>query len=305
MGRAVASIETDSFQVSGARAVWCRHRVRAASILFLCALLGACSAIYNYRVAAWWVRWYVEDYVRWSDAQEPLFRARVQEQLRWHQSTQLPRYREWLERMQTQISAPLDVEQVRAQMDQLRGFGNDIMQRLEPDIDRFLADLSDRQARDLIRRFREEHAETVDEYADLSPEKTIRERTRSMRKGIERITGNLDAGQRERIEQWAALMPDNRAQWLASRERWIDAFEQALARRSEPEYFAARIHELFVDPEHSWDPEYRQRLERNTELTLQLLADIHNSLTPRQRAAADKNVKKWLGVIDELAVERY
>lgn len=270
-----------------------------------CMALAGCSAFYNYRFAGWWLRWQIEDYVRWSPAQEPLFRARLDEQLRWHQRTQLPRYRSWLEQLRERMNGPLSVEQVGEQMEQLRDFWRDIMRQVEPDFARFLADLSDRQARDVIRRFREQHTDTIKEYARLSPEKFIEERARNMRKGIERVTGALDPQQRSRVHRWAGQISDNRAAWLASRERWIDTLEQALARRSDSVYFAEQIHVLFIEPEHSWDPEYRQRLDHNTELTRQLLADIHNSLSARQRACAEKNAGKYLGALDELAREHY
>lgn len=279
------------------------QRRRFLWLLCLCALLAGCSTLYNYRVVGWWVRWYVEDYVHWSSTQEPLFRERVREQLRWHQRTQLPRYHAWLEQMRKEVAGPLDVGQLTAYMEQLRGFWTDVMVRLEPDFDRFLADLSDRQAREMIRRFRKEHEQTVEKYAELTPAKMVRERARDMRKGIERLVGSLDAGQRERIQRWAEQMPDSRAQWLASRARWIDALEEAMARRNERDYFARRVHELFVAPEENWDPEYRRYLEHNTGLTLQMLADVHNSLRPEQRTSADKNLKKWLDLIDSLAEE--
>ena len=270
-----------------------------------CVLLAGCSAFYNYRFAGWWLRWQIEDYVRWSPAQEPLFRERLSEQLRWHQRTQLPRYRSWLEQLRERINGPLDAGQVSEQIEQVRAFWNDIMRQVEPDFDRFLADLSDRQARDVIDRLREAHADTVAEYARLSPEKYIDQRARDMRKGIERLTGTLDAEQRARILSWAQQIDDNRAVWLASRVRWIDTLERALARRSDSDYFAAQIHVLFIEPELSWDPEYRRRIDRNTALTSQLLADIHRSLNTRQREALEKNAGKWLGTLDELAREHY
>jgi len=281
------------------------RRWRAVLACCVCVALIGCSGFYNYRLAGWWLRWQIGDYVHFSQDQEALLRERLREQLRWHQRTQLPRYRAWLEQTQALIEAPPNIVRAREQLDQLRGFWTDIMVQLEPDLDRFLAALSDRQVRGLLHHLREEHSDLADEYAHLSLEKLRRERARDMRKDMERVFGALEPEQRERIRLWAEQMPDNRAAWLASRERWIDAFEQALARRADSAYFSARIHTLFVEPEQNWDNEYRLRLERNTELTLQLLADIQHSLTARQRAQAGKNARKWFGMIDELTREVY
>lgn len=279
------------------------NRIVRRSLVLIClvTLLASCAFLYNYRTAGWWIQWYVDDYIQWDVTQQKFFRERLREQLQWHRQTQLPRYRVWVESARTDFAGPLSAAQLRAHAEQLQVFWTDIMVQLQPDITGFLAGLSDRQVQDTLASFRAEHAKLVAEYAELSNGALHKKRRHNMQKAVQNVTGRLDDHQRDLIAAWARELPDSRDAWFASRVRWIDALAQALAVRGESADFAGRIHTLFVMPRDHWDPEYQQVLERNTARTLQLLLDLHASLSPRQRQAADANMQKWLDLIDRLA----
>lgn len=277
-----------------------RSRTGACVVMALTVLLSGCAYIYNYRVAELWLRWYVGDYVRWDRAQEQLFRERLREQLQWHRDTQLRRYRDWLVAVRSDMAGTVDIDLLERRGRELRGFWHDMMEQLEPDFIHFLSDLSPGQVQDLIANFRDEQAERSDKALDQTSVQIRRERVTAMVKNIQRWTGRLNSEQRARVERWAASLPDSRSSWLASRARWIDALEQAMAERNNAEAFRGQVRRLFVTPEELWDPAYRQLLEGNTRLTLELLVDIHNSLSPRQRGALDRHVEKWIHTLEDL-----
>lgn len=278
---------------------------RALVLLCLFSLLGGCSMLYNYRVVDWRLRWYVDDYIPWTDSQEKDFKARLRAQLQWHQSTQLPRYRALLESARVDLIKPWSVALLDPYTEQLQGFGTDVFAHLESDITALLAGLSDRQVEALLRQCQSEQADRIDEYGDLTLAKLHERRARSMRKSIEAATGTLTASQRALITAWAEALPDSRPLWLSSQQRWIDSLHEALARRSQGDVFASDVHALFVAPREHWTPEYRQLLDSNTELTLQLLVDVHNSLSEHQRLAMDASLQQWVKTIDTLARNAY
>lgn len=270
-------------------------------IAVIAVLLAGCAYVYNYRVAELWLRWYVGDYVQWDRGQEQLFRERLHAQLHWHRTTQLQRYRTWLAQARSDVAGNIDIALLERHGVELREFWGAVMAQLEPDFIHFLSDLSPGQARDLVANFRDEQAERSEELRGKSSAELNRERSHDMVKNIQRWTGRLDAAQKARIDHWAQSLPDSREPWLASRERWIGGLEQALAQRDDADAFARQVHLLFVTPEDLWDPAYRQLLEGNTQITLNLMVDIHNSLSMRQRGALDRNIEQWMRTLDELA----
>jgi hypothetical protein len=78
-------------------------------------------------------------------------------------------------------------------------------------------------------------------------------------------------------------LPDGRLQWMNNRKRRTDTFAQVLPPRQETELFATEIHRLFVTPQEKWTAELRELSQHNRELTLQLIADLHNSHTEQRR----------------------
>lgn len=277
-----------------------RWAVRALVLLLACSLAG-CALLYSYRNIDRYIRWSLDDYVAWNPAQEHALRARLGAQLEWHRATQLPRYREWLEATDRLLDDDVDAAQLTAAADRLESFWQDVAAHAQADIAAQLAALSDAQVDDLIDVMHEKQAELQGEYDDMTPATLVKQRKRDMTRVLRYWLGPLEAGQLAAIEAWAHALPDGRAPWLDNRARWTNTFAQALRQRHEPEPFAAAIGRLFVTPRASWTAEVRELALRNRAATLQLLADVHNARTPRQRDAERRRVAQWLDRIDQLA----
>jgi hypothetical protein len=277
-----------------------RFGTRTIAVLLVCSLTG-CSLLYNYRNIERYIRWSLDDYIAWDSAQENRLRTRLAAQLEWHQKTQLPRYRDWLATIDRTLDNDIDATQLAQAADQLQAFWQDTAAHLQSDICAQLASLSDKQVRDLLAVMREKQADLKTEYDDMSLADLIKKRKRDMTKTIKYWLGTLDDHQIASIDAWAQQLPDGRSHWLNSRARWTDAFAQALQQRHKPELFAAEIHRLFVTPQENWDAEFRELSQHNRESTLQLLAELHNSRTQRQRDAERKRTAQWLANLDQLA----
>lgn len=280
------------------------HRlgIRAIVLCLACILTG-CSLLYSYRNIDRYIRWSLDDYIAWDSSQEDRLRTRLGARLAWHQETQLPRYREWLETIDRTLvnGNAVDVGQLAQAADQLQSFWQDAMAHAREDIGAQLASLSDQQVRDLIDVMRDKQADLQTEYEDMTPAELIKKRNREMKKRVKYWLGKLDDEQIALIYAWAQHLPDGRPRWLDNRARWIDAFAQALQHRHEPGLFAADIQRLFVTPQEHWSAEYRELAQHNLEATLQLFAELHNSRTQKQREVERERIAQWLGHLDQLA----
>lgn len=277
-----------------------RSGVFALVVLLICSLAG-CSLLYSYRNIDRYIRWSLDDYIAWDTAQEAQLRTRLDSQFSWHQKTQLPRYRDWLETIDRTLDDDTDPTKLTEHADQLELFGQEMAAHLAADISVQLSSLSDNQVRDLVGVLREKQADLKSEYDDMTLAELVKKRKREMTKTIKYWLGTVGENQMESIDAWARKLPDGRSHWLNNREQWIDAFAEALKNRNEPELFTEKIHLLFVKPEQMWNAEFRELTQRNKESVLQLLADLHNSRTQKQRDAEHKRVAQWLGNLEQLA----
>lgn len=277
-----------------------RSAIRTIAVFLLCSLAG-CSLLYSYSNIDRFIRWSLDDYISWDSAQDNQLRTRLAAQFEWHQKTQLPRYRDWLESIDRMLDDDVDVVKLGAAADQLQAFWQDMAAHSADDIRAQLASLSDNQVSDLIDNLQEKQADLKNEYDDMTPAALVKKRKREMTKTIKYWLGTVDKHQTELIDAWAQKLPDSRSHWLDNRERWSRELAQALRHRHETDVFAAKIHLLFVTPEESWSAELRELTQKNRESALRLIADLHNSSTQRQRDAEHKRVAQWLGNLDQLA----
>jgi DNA-binding MarR family transcriptional regulator len=270
-------------------------------VIIVIGCLSGCSLFYSYRNIERLIRWSIDDYVSWTPTQAEQLQQRLRAQLQWHQREQLPLYRAWLETLRDEVKQPLELSRLQEHAQQLQIFWQDSMAHGEADIAVQLADLSEAQVRDLIAKMRSDQSDIEHEYNDLSRHQLIERRERSMTKTVRYLIGSPKAPQRDLIEQWAKALPDSRQQWLASRRRWTDMFEQALQQRHQPDIFAEDIHRLFVLPQQNWDPAYRELSEHNLTASLQLVIALQHSLDEAQRKALDRCIEQWLVRLDDLA----
>jgi hypothetical protein len=280
------------------------HRFLNRTIVLLLALgLAGCSLLYSYSNIDRYIRWSLDDYITWDDAQESRLRSSLATQLQWHKETQLPRYREWLQAIDRTLDADVEVAQLAAAAEQLQSFWQETMAHSEADISAQLASLSDRQVREMFDAIREQQADLKSEYDDLTRAELIKKRNRDMTRIMKYWLGTVDKKQIALINTWATRLPDGRTPWLDNRERWSDSFAQAMQNRHDPERFGSEIHALFVTPQEHWTAEFRKMSEQNRESTLQLLADLHNSRSPQQRDVERKRAAQWLDRLERLAVD--
>lgn len=265
-------------------------------------LLTACSISLSYRAADWWLRWTLDGLVSLDATQERDLDQRLGALLDWHRHSELPRYREWLQTVRGELAQPSPPPaQWQQGSQQLRDFWLAAMQRLQPEATALLAGLSDEQARELVGNLRTQQEETAAEWNDLSADALRAKREKSMVRQLRRWIGRLDSTQRSHVRRWAEQLADNRDERFRQRRQWLDDFEKALARRGEREWFSAELEALMLRPEQRWREPYSAALEHNTQLTLELLRELHLNLGPRQRRALDSHLQTWSDRFERLA----
>jgi hypothetical protein len=115
---------------------------------------------------------------------------------------------------------------------------------------------------------------------------------------LERFTGRLDARQRQLVDAHAAAAGSFMTEWRDNRRAWREALAAALAVRGSGDEFARRMTILVARPDEAWTPQYRAAIERRRAETVELLAALDATLTPKQRDSASRRLTS---LADELA----
>ncbi|MGI9246917.1 MAG: DUF6279 family lipoprotein, partial [Steroidobacteraceae bacterium] len=136
-------------------------------------------------------------------------------------------------------------------------------------------------------------------------EDRVPDREKPVRKGIERITGALDARQRAVVAAYAADARPFMFEWRDNRRRWREELAATLRlRQASPELFASRMQVLVAQPDRLWSDEYRKALLSSRGDFLELLLRIDATLSPAQRRTASRRLLELADEVRALAPRR-
>lgn len=256
-----------------------RHRTKTLklttlSLVALFVLAGCSSTRMAYRYADWGVVWWVEDYVTLSRAQKQQLNQDLDSLRQWHCSTELPRYRAWLDELEADIAdgAP-DIDTIEYHQQQLLVFVPDLLDRAVPVAVNLLASLSDGQVTELARNMAEDQSELEQEMLAGDPQQTAKARAERTAKRVERWLGSLNGQQQALVEEWSAVRGRQTEIWLQGRENWQQALLETLENRGQPGFEGA-IRELVVNSEKARGPEYQAMMTESQQAMANLMHEL-------------------------------
>lgn len=257
----------------------------AAWLAALALALAGCGMRLAYTNLDRLIPWVVSDYVTLDDTQREMLDGILAVRLAWHCSTQLPAYRDWLQRVAQVATAPAaDAAQLQALGDEAEGFMRTLGATLAPDLVPLLASLSDAQTAELLEAFAERIEDDRETYLDPPAERRRAQRIERMEERLEKWLGELSREQEAAVARWADALRPTTATWLAQREAWRQRLGAALTLRGDSARFAPLLRALLVEPEHGWPHTYRDDLAFNRARTFTLLSEVQALASARQRA---------------------
>ena len=278
---------------------WRTLKIIGAGLLL--ALLSACSAIklaYNngHEVAWWWLT----DYVDVQGDDKATLRQAVHQLHEWHRRDQLPSYVEMLRSWQGQMSGELSGEQMCRMVD-------DVMQRatalagavqvLEPPALQVLARLNARQIAEMERQFAKSNRKFREKYVDVTPRELLDNRVESGMGRAERFYGSLGRPQEQALRSAMMAAPwDTREayEWRLRRQQDIvQTLRQLAQSQAGTDQTRAALRSLLLRQIDPQEPAERSRMLGLRQQSCQVLAQLHASTTPAQRAKAQDTLRGY------------
>ena len=262
-----------------------------AALLTLAGLLGACSAVkiaYNQAHELAYLQ--LDGYFDFSDAQT----SRVKEELvkvqRWHRSTQLPAYGDFLKKWQGLLPGDLDEAQVCSATDDLRSSLLAISNRAEPLVAELAGTLAPEQLKFLQRKFSKLNRDYQSDFLEGTPASRIEKRVKKAASRAEMLYGSLEEKQLAVLRRQITQSVFDASLSLAEHQRRQQDALQTLAPLTGGASTATQarlaIRGYFERTLNSPNPVYRRYQEQLTRDNCKTLALLHNSTTLAQRAKA-------------------
>jgi len=267
--------------------------MRSHLIAVLLLFLAGCSTVrLAYKQAHELAWWWVSDLVAFDDSQRPAVRQGLHQLQAWHRRSQLPATVDLLDRWQQAAAAELSRPQACAAVDEAVQRLAELpagVDALPPATLEALATLTPAQLAGLERQLAKSNREFREKYVDPPAGQRARERFERTLSRAESFYGRLAPEQRRALAAALERSPwDAQASLSRRTERqqdWLQALRRvkgasADAVRAELRGLLARSL-VFDDAARSQ--------------ACQLLADLHDSATPVQRARAAETLGRYAG----------
>lgn len=261
----------------------------------LISLLVGCSSVkLGYRFVDNAIRWKINEYVSLNPQQSVAVTQRINQFHRWHQTTQVATYANFMGRKAVQFEKPnLTAADFSKIYDEAFSIMSVSMDELVPVITDMLLSLSPEQIRQVIKNLERESAKDLKKDFGITPAQRLNKRKNKMVKRLVKWTGNLNKTQLEMIASWAKELPVDKDVRVSRQSKFLSMMTEQLKDRSNPQQFKRTILAHVKTPERFSSPAYRQSYAKRKQRTLTLMADLYNSLTPKQKARLIASTKKY------------
>ncbi|MEO7401652.1 MAG: DUF6279 family lipoprotein [Polaromonas sp.] len=253
-------------------------------------LLQACSVMkLLYNQAPDVAYWYLDGYLKFTDAQSLQVKDGLGRLQGWHRQTQLPSYVEALSRLQMQAGSDISAGSACAVFADVRSKLVAVSERAEPLAAAIVSTLNPEQLKQLERKFTENNAREEAELGDGSGRDRRDKRRKQALNRAEMLYGGLGDRQLAVLDQALEQSRfDARIFQAEKLRRQRDTLQTLASLNAAAPAEKARL-ALRGLMERVWtspDAPYRNYLEMMTQESCQIFATLHNSTTAAQRKKA-------------------
>ncbi len=267
---------------------------RSRIIGCLCALallLGGCSTLrFAYNQAPQLSYWRIDSYLDVNEAQAPQLRAALADWYRWHRASELPGYARLLARLRAEAPEPATAAQVCGWFDEARARFDRAVAQAIPAAAELALTVTPQQIAHLERKHRKLNDEFTRDFLQPDPEARRAAHAKRVVERAEDFYGRLDHGQRQRIAEAVAHSPVDAerlfAERVARQQAVVRMLRRVVAERPPAAQVEQMLRMLVAQLHRSPREAHAGDQQRLREFNCGFVADIHNAMTPAQRAHA-------------------
>ena len=277
---------------------------RGILVLLLLVALSACTTKMAYNFLDWAIEWKVQRLVKLHGEQKVLTKNAIQDFHHWHRTTQLTQYADYLRQLQTHLNGdPVSAKDIHAETDKIQLLVDQSVEKVLPDATEVLTMLSDEQVKELLASVAEEREEYKDEYVDPSARKRQKTYYKKFLKHAQDWLGPLSKEQKAKVETWSKTLEPFEELNLQQQKIWEEKLAAILTQRENKTALLAGLKTLMFHRTDDWQPDLEKILDRNQEMTYELIAELLNGMDEKQREHMNKKIEDYVKLFAELAGE--
>lgn len=270
--------------------------VRLLVVLIITVLAtSACSrtSFFYHRIPTL-INWAVDDYLTLDKQQQSQFDEALNELLDWHQTEELPKCVDLLDRLIVRLdsSTPLRVEDMAIWQAEADTYSEALQLQAVRSLAGLIPSLSAAQHQELRQALDKKQAELDSKYVDRNDERYRQDAIDNLEDNLSDYLGRLTKTQKTDINAAAQNMIRYDTVWLARRKEWFDGF-YALVTNPGLDAEASLV-AFLTRSERAPAAEY----VHNTEVIMRAMVDVLNARTDKQNR---KLISKLTNLRDDLA----
>jgi Family of unknown function (DUF6279) len=269
-------------------------------------LLGGCTTKVAYNFLDWALAWKVQRLVNLDGELQQQAKTAIREFHLWHRQTQLPQYATYLDELKVRLNAdsPLTAEDIHAETDKVQLLLDQSLTFSLPYAVELLGQLDQADTNELLKSITEERDEYIEEYVDISLKKQIKKRNQEFIDYFKQWLGAPEQSQKTKIETWANTVEPYEEATAKQQLLWETRLREVMKHRQNPKTLEQGLSELMFYRTDNWDAQLQGIMDRNQQRTYNLLADLLNHLTTKQRQHLNKKLTDLAQTFRELNHEK-
>lgn len=283
--------------------------IRLFLFFIVAALLHGCSAVrLGYGNADSLARWWIDQYIDMSPAQEVLVRERLVRLHAWHRKTQLADYVALARQGQQFVAGQPSVADALALGNDIIRRGRTLADQVAPDIADLLMTVSPEQIERMANRLKEKNADYARENRLADGEDAQRkERAKRLIDRAEHWLGDLNGEQKAALRRGIDAQSSGGQFWYEERLRrqrdWLALMRQVQRDRPPRERVIASLRNYVARFDMPEDPARLARALALRHATAELTVAMLAMASPEQRAHARHKLGDLISDFSELARE--
>jgi len=264
-------------------------------LIATCCLLASCTKTkLAYGFLDNWLRWQTENYFDPSAEQKDLLKRLTKQFQTWHRHNELEELANLIGRSAQTLSQPTLVESdIKTMVENIKTMYQRNATQLSVIAEQILPTLSTEQITQIIAQINKEITTYQEESVAISNQEMIDKRNESMSDFLADKVGKLTPQQQQLIERWAAQQANLAALNLMQQLLWRNKFTDLLHADLTDTATRKAACDLIFNEADFVNADHERLIMADRKKTAQMIAELHRTLTEKQRNNLQTRLKRY------------
>ena len=266
--------------------------------LVLSFLVSSCSSIQiAYNQADFLLKWWLDDYIDFTDDQEKFYAQAIPTLLKKHRQEELPKALEKLRQLKAKLDSPLSEEEGTLIVHELKTLSKESIYLAQDDLAKLALTLQAKQLQHLQNTFNKSNIKFQNDYLKGSPDDRLNNRLEKIIERTEAFTGNLSKSQKSQLRDIAKeYLLDMQIVYqtrIFKQQLMINTLKKISSEQPPLPQVKTLLNQLFTEIELGSTPDQKEFEKKRDLHSGIILSKTTELLDQSQRKKSQEKIKAW------------